>query len=129
MLSRSVKIGPVSRVIALCGLGVAGGCATGVPRVESASATRFGGDQGRSAEVVFSPLDNGGGAEWEFARRDWAMSVRGDAPLLATTQWPEPERASLENVRRVYIRDRDGSYTYFLPDRVPARRYWSGWEW
>ncbi|MFN7020425.1 MAG: hypothetical protein ACK4WH_03750 [Phycisphaerales bacterium] len=129
MVSQRMKIGRVSRVIALCGLALAGGCASSVPRIETASASRFGGDQGRWAEVVFPPPERGGGAEWEFARRDRALSVRGDAPLLATTQWPEPGRASLENVRRVYIRDRDGSYTYFLPDRAPVRRYWSGWDW
>ncbi|MCC6322573.1 MAG: hypothetical protein IT438_14185 [Phycisphaerales bacterium] len=121
-------------VIALCG-GVAiacwlGGCAaSSVPRREAGSASRFGGDQGASAEVVFAPVEVGDWGAPEYGRRDAQLSVREDGPLLATSQWPEPERASLENPRYLYIRDRDGRYTYFVPDRAYSPRYWTGWGW
>ena len=85
----------------------------------------FGGDQAASAELVFA------GPEWtnsaadygapEYGRRDYMLSPISNQPILATAEWPEPERASLENPRYLYIRDRDGRYTYFVPDGYARR--------
>jgi hypothetical protein len=56
----------------------------------------------------------GGGAWWD-ERRDAAMSYRTDEPLLASGQWPEPSRPSLDRPRYIELPKRPETLLYFRP--------------
>lgn len=60
------------------------------------------------------------GAWWEY-RRDDAAGVRGNAPMLAVNDWPEPARDSLRNPRYITLPQRPDTIIRFDPD-------W-GWYW
>lgn len=96
--------------------------------------SRFVGNQASSAELVFaSPsvtrhmLASGQDEQssWEFARADGALNMRSDGPMLATNQWPEPERASLLYPRRIWIDTRANTLTYF----PTASEAVGAWRW
>lgn len=96
--------------------------------------SRFVGNQASSAELVFaSPsvtrrmLASGQDEQssWEFARSDAALNMRTDGPMLATNQWPEPERASLLYPRRIWIDTRANTLTYF----PTASEAVGAWRW
>jgi hypothetical protein len=94
----------------------------------------FGGDQGAAAEVVFltPEVERGlntlgrerGGVE--YGRRDALLGSRPDGPLLASAEWPEAARASLERPWYVYVRDDARRFTFFLPERGRGRER-GGW--
>ena len=127
MLSSRAKNGSGPMVIALCCAAGFAGCASSVPRREARFTSGFGGDQGAASEVVFATTPDSVGDE--FFRRDASLSIYEGQAQIATAQWPEPERTSLENPRYLYLRDRDGRYTYFVPDQPNLNRYWTGWGW
>jgi len=54
---------------------------------------------------------------WATTRRDGALAVHAPEPLLATAQWPEPARASLEHRRIVTFPRRADSMIFFLSER------------
>jgi hypothetical protein len=49
----------------------------------------------------------------EYSRNDGALSYRNDGPLLASSEWPERERASLAYSRRVYLDPRADQLLFF----------------
>lgn len=55
-----------------------------------------------------------GGAWWD-ERRDAAMSYRSDGPLLASGEWPEPSRPSLDRPRYIELPKRPETLLYFRP--------------
>lgn len=126
----------LSLAVCLAAAGAAvSGCASGVP-VRSAGVGdggAGGGGGGAAWEAVFLPAGTAAaqvGSEpasrAEYSRLDGALSLREDGVLLATAQWPEPARPSVERVRRVF-QERDArTALFFLPRRERAR--W-GWEW
>lgn len=86
------------------------------------------GDQGGQWEAVFLPASTYAASElsgpgWEGARRDDALGVRGPAVVLASTQWPEPARASLERPRRIRLENDARDLLFFTPRRTPWRRH------
>lgn len=99
------------------------GCSTsGVPRYDE-RASVSGGDQAASWEAVFltpaaeAIVSSGeAGPADEYARNDGRLGVGEPGPLLATSQWPEPIRASIEHPRYVYIRDDARRMLFFVPD-------------
>lgn len=105
---------------ALLGAGVLlGGCAAPLER-RPATEEAFVGDGASSWDLVFdSPSVNRALASAdrtgfaEFHRADRRLNVRPDAPLLASNQWPEAERASLAYPRRVSIPTRADSLLFF----------------
>lgn len=54
---------------------------------------------------------------WWDERRDGEVGVRYQEPLLASNQWPEPERASLERPRYISLPNRPDTLLYFRPER------------
>lgn len=101
-----------------CGLG---GCA--VPVATGGGATV--GVPGRPDAALYPPQDSGEG--WEYARRDGALAVAGEArPLLATDQWPQAARPDLDYDRRVRLPSDPGSVLYFS-DRPYRAWYRDGW--
>ncbi len=57
---------------------------------------------------------------FEGSRRDAALSVGQPGPVLATNEWPEPERATLERARWILVGDSflDSRYSvFYLPPR------------
>jgi hypothetical protein len=113
------------------------GCATQVPQREAMSGygSRSESGQAGSWESVLStpevierlaatPPDS----LPEFARADYRLSESNPGPVLASGQWPEPDRTSLEYPRYLQIRDRDGRLTYFSTRPDYYRRYYGpGW--
>jgi hypothetical protein len=49
----------------------------------------------------------------EYSRNDQALSPRPDQPLLASTEWPERERASLAYPRYVYLSNQPNQLLFF----------------
>jgi len=104
------------------------GCASTVPR----GALPVGGTLGTASEAVFvrpelaGAIASADGAE--FGRRDGALSVREAQPLLATAQWPEEPRASLDRRRYITVSTSPTTFLFFLPERRDVRRdYYRGW--
>ena len=60
-------------------------------------------------------LGDAEGAWWD-ERRDAAMSYRSDDPLLASGQWPEPIRPTLDRPRYVVLPKRADTLLYFRPE-------------
>ncbi len=57
---------------------------------------------------------------FEGSRRDAALAVGQPGPILATNEWPEPERATLERARWIIVGDSfsDSRYSvFYLPPR------------
>jgi len=107
-----------------------GGCTTQVVRREAPSLQAFGGDQGGASEVIFTTPELSAALEsdptlasGDQSRRDYTLNIRDEQPLLATAEWPQRARASLERPRYVHFRDRDGRLTFFVPDRRDTRHY------
>lgn len=107
---------------ALLAAGALVGCAATVPR----GALPVGGALGTASEAVFVRPELAGAiasAEGaEFGRRDAALSVREAQPLLATAQWPEEERASLERRRYITVSTSASTFLFFLPPTRDVRR-------
>ncbi len=119
-----------SRLAATLGAAVAGailvgGCAGPLQR-PSAEARRGTHEQlegagGTWALVMDSPrtaawIDAAGeepSAWTEYARNDASLAYRPEQPLLATTEWPERERADLYYTRRVALSTRAEDLTFF----------------
>ncbi|MBL8991182.1 MAG: hypothetical protein JNJ48_06340 [Phycisphaerae bacterium] len=102
-----------------CGLG---GCA--VPVATSGGATV--GVPGRPDAALYGPEEGGEG--WEYARRDGALAVAGEArPLLATEQWPQAARPELDFDRRLRLPADPGSLLYFSDSPYRAW-YRDGWR-
>ncbi|MDZ4686825.1 MAG: hypothetical protein SH850_17265 [Planctomycetaceae bacterium] len=124
MVSEILKI---CCVLAAAAALTSGGCARQV--AERSTVARSGTvelAQGGAWESVFGPLhDYDPSALPEFGRNDYRLNASQPSALLATSQWPQPERDSLDNVRYLYLRDRDGRITYFGPDYY-GRRDWHG---
>ncbi len=95
--------------------GAAGGCASaarsGSPAGGANSATRpaalFA-----NPEIVDSPFD-------DLARRDRGLALAMPEVTIASAEWPEPGRPSLENPRSIYLYSNFNfdRYLYFAPDR------------
>src|SRR5262249_10800783 len=49
----------------------------------------------------------------EYSRNDGVLAARPDGPLLATAEWPERERVSLEYPRRVFLDNRPDQLLFF----------------
>ncbi len=71
----------------------------------------------------------------EFARADGRLSIESSGPLLASDAWPQPYRADLDSRRQLYIRDRNGTFTFFGVGRRFGddgygyrREYRGGWN-
>lgn len=119
-LERRLKIS-----IGLAALAWLGGCAT-KPSQRAETRSSISG----STSLVFAPLTPGvidadaGLILEEAFRRDAALSVRQDGPLLATDAWPEPLRPDLLRSRHVRAFDRvDSTNTIFY---FPYSRYEHG---
>lgn len=136
MLSTTPKISAVTVVSAL-GIGAAllSGCASTLERSAPPDERLFVGNQASSSELVFaSPsvtrqmLASGDDetTTWEFARSDSRMNASADGPLLATAQWPEPERAWLTFTRSVWISPNPNTVTF---SQTPSEAGAGGWWW
>jgi hypothetical protein len=62
------------------------------------------------------------GAWWD-ARRDRDLAVRIEGPLLATDQWPAPERTTLERTRYITLPTRAETIIIFRPEY-----WWHRWH-
>jgi hypothetical protein len=70
-----------------------------------------------------------GPGQWE-SRRDYALSPTQQLPQLATSQWPEPDRVSIERFRRVHLDEDENTLLFFLPRYPFYRQYrWRAWNW
>ena len=93
------------------------------------------GNQGGAWEAVFagaevSRSERLAGADQaagpEYARRDDSLSLRPEGPVLATAQWPTPERPSLDRPIWVFIpRSPD---TFVVYDQERRWRRWRSWR-
>lgn len=81
-------------------------------RVERSDPPRIG--AGSTSALVFQGFDAAGShSHAELSRNDAALSPHADGPLLATTEWPERERASLAYPRHIYLNNRPDSLLFF----------------
>lgn len=102
---------------------LASGCSTGpVPaRREAPVAGHMGGSwealylTPRAAELLadIDPADLP-----EYARRDSDLSLTIEGPLLASSQWPQPPRLTVERARRLNIPVNANSQLFLLPERT-----------
>lgn len=101
------------------GAAMAGGCASeqAVTSVEAPAPARW--------EAVWLPAETAAGVgecgdnwAWWETRRDSALAVRSPGPLLATDQWPEPARPSMDEVRYISVPSRPETIMYFRPERA-----------
>jgi hypothetical protein len=105
-------------VLTLLGVGV-GGCAAPLERRGPTEEAMVGDGGGGWGLVFDSPqtagvlagMDRRGLAE--FSRSDGRLGVRSSGPLLASGQWPEPDRASLAYPRRVSLPTRAETLLFF----------------
>lgn len=145
----SLKIGWL-RVAQAAGAGgltamlvLATGCGPREIDRREARALYAAGDQGGAWEAVLPTPEITAALEGidpsmfaEFGRADDRLGAGTDGPLLATAQWPEPARATLERPRQILARDRDGRLTFFETERPhhghshhqSPRRGWYDWE-
>jgi hypothetical protein len=93
---------------------------------------------GGSSDVLHLPpaterlLGGAGGLSWEgpeYWRRDEALAYSPPQPLLATRQWAEPPRPSLERTRYVWIPTHPNLVEYRLPEYWPRWDPYAGWWW
>ena len=133
MLTKIIKISPAAAIGSAALL--LGGCAGTLERSAPRDERLFVGNQAASSELVFaSPsvtrrmLASGEDetTTWEFARSDGRVNTRADGPLLATAQWPEPERASLTFTRSIWISPNPNTITFSQP---PSEAGAGGWWW
>lgn len=109
------------------------GCGMPVTGVNRPHASRAVGWQGGAAEAVLpgATLDRATMA-WasptanEYGRRDGLMNIKPNEPLLASNEWPEPERPTIRSQRRLNLDDaRSRSFIFVLPERGYDR--YDGW--
>jgi hypothetical protein len=140
---RSPKISSALAAI-LTAAGAVGGCASDIPRRAAPAAAgdpaqvegRAGveaGAQGGAWEAVFLPAATTANLERtsrsaapELARLDDELPVGRGHALLATAQWPEPLRPTLERTRRISFPRDASTQLFFLPPREVWR--WDGWD-
>lgn len=99
------------------------GCGRTVARPDAP----VGGSLGQASEAIFgSPnfavwaAQDLGGAE--YARRDAALNPRVEGPLLASNQWPEASRTTLERRRSVTVESSASTFIFFLPPHQSTLR-------
>lgn len=99
-----------------------GGCVSSGPR---AHLVRQPQGLGGSSEALFLPptteaalADTDLSAMPEAWRNDASMAIENDGPLLATSQWPTPERPSIERYRYVSMPRNAGTVLIFLPQQT-----------
>lgn len=63
----------------------------------------------------------------EYARLDADLSPRVASAPQARDEWPEPDRPSLRDYRRLYFNTRPGDYLYFDAQREHRRYEWRPW--
>jgi hypothetical protein len=157
MRSRTHQISPrpaAGLVLIVLGVALLSGCAANLERRPRSEA--FAGNQAGSWELVFpSPttIAYAGDADPrtlpEYSRADSRLNTRPNTPLLASNQWPEPDRPSLRYQRRIYIDPRPenllffetrsdyygprsgyytGNTTYYNYDAAPAQGTWGFWR-
>jgi len=63
----------------------------------------------------------------EYARLDTDLSPRLTQAQQARDQWPEPDRPSLRDYRRLYFNTRAGDYLYFDARREHRVHGWRPW--
>lgn len=133
-------------VVLLVGAAFLSACATQVPRREALAGYGRAAERGQGAswesvmatpEVAEGLGDTDPSERAEFARADGRLSIESNGPILASGAWPQPYRADLDTPRYLYIRDRNGTFTFFgvrprygdLHDgyRRDYRRGWDGW--
>ncbi|MFG0259787.1 MAG: hypothetical protein ACF8LK_05475 [Phycisphaerales bacterium JB041] len=56
-------------------------------------------------------------AAWILSRNDSGLSPRSVDPVLATAQWPEPERPSLRRPILIRVYEQPGRYYSYGPQR------------
>lgn len=107
------------------------GCAVSIPTASGGSTV---GAQGRTSHTLFlAPSVTQDDPSWdgsylpEYSRRDAALGVGGDAPMLATAQWPESPRPDLDFNRYLTLPSQPGTYLYF--SSLPYRYGWWGYRW
>lgn len=99
-----------------------GGCASdeGVTRsVEATGPSRWEAvvmPEATADEFAAMGRDEMGWAWWE-ERRDSAMAARVDGPMLATDEWPDATRPSLDRMRYLSLPTRSETMIYFRPSR------------
>lgn len=111
------------------------GCAA--TEVPSRARDPIVGDQGRQWEAVFLPASTEmavalAGEGEEASRRDWGLPVRPGTPLLAATQWPEPEPPTVERFRRVRLPRDARDALFFVPYHSPRWHhlyFGPAWTW
>lgn len=110
-----------------CGL-----CGCAVPIATTPATGTTVGAQGRSSQTVFLGPDAAAAMEGvdmaglpEYGRRDGALAVSADQPLLASVQWPERARPDLDYRRTISLPSNAGQYQYF--DTGPYRGTPGGW--
>lgn len=60
---------------------------------------------------------------WE-GRRDASIQPRVDQPVLATAEWPEAPRDTLDSYRYIYLQRQPHNVLYFRPPHREHRRWW-----
>jgi hypothetical protein len=111
MVSRARRSGAV-KLGALALTGILVGCATEVPMRPRGVVV---GNQGGSWEVVMAApavaaeLETG----TEYARLDAGLNIVSDDPIVGAGAWPEPQRQSLDQVRRLFLPRRAEEQLYF----------------
>jgi hypothetical protein len=79
-------------------------------------------------EAVFLPPDTAGAlapmASEDlpgFDRNDSILTARVAEPLMASSQWPEARRDSIERTRTITISSSTNSFLFFVPERRDGR--------
>lgn len=113
----------IARVLALaCAGGMLAALAACQARVHERPRQPRLGEQGAAWESVFATpfvqqrLGDDQSQYPEHARADAALAHRPPQPILATREWPEPQRPSLTRPRRVYLQTRPETLLFFEPD-------------
>lgn len=73
-------------------------------------------------------------AEMDASRRDADLAVRGNGPILASGDWPQPAQPSIENSWYVWLPTHPETALFMRPesgswqDRGYSNRGWGSWR-
>ncbi len=114
----------------LCASAITVGCAS---RTIARQRPPLPGPSGNTWELVFESPESSAisyaiSDRPEMTRRNDAMNIAVNAPVLATDRWPEEPRPNLRYDRRIYLPTSDSTYLYFDSTyrRTESRRWHSG---
>lgn len=107
-------------------LGGLGGCASSVPRRVEAVRVPMGGASWDLVMASPAVQDEQLAGGWEQDRNNDRLAIASNNASLASDEWPEDARPSLDNARRLYLPQNPNTILYYSNDRGQWRRSGGG---